>query len=198
MLHLLVSLLALEGAHAAVTLVQPAPTSLPSFSGVSSSISATASFAVSVGGVASADGATTYVLEEILGLDGSTTTIGRTFAQGATVWREDDTHETCSLDGNGKAVCSLGVAGFETGFTGTAIPIITVGSDGQVQGGGPGAANPSATASRSGDGGSGSSGGGSSGGSAGGGAIGLDSRASLGWGVVVSIGAAVAAMRVLF
>ncbi|KAJ7615315.1 hypothetical protein FB45DRAFT_242567 [Roridomyces roridus] len=238
MLHLLVSLLALEGAHAAITLVQPAATSipsksLPSFSlpslslpsgvsfplpslsiptpslslpsGVSfslpslsiptsrPSISATEVFTVSVGGVASADGATTYALEEIFGVDGSTTTIGYTFAQGATVWRQDDRHETCSLDGHGKAVCSIGVAGFETGFTGTAFPLVTVGSDGQIQGGGPGLPNPTATAPRSGDGGSGSSGGG-----AGGGAIGLDARASLGWGVVVSLGAAVAAMRVLF
>jgi hypothetical protein len=57
--------------------------------------------------------------------------------QGATVWREDDIiHETCSLDGKGGAVCGQGEGEFVTSFTGSAIPIFTVGANAEGAGGG--------------------------------------------------------------
>ncbi|KAJ6616354.1 hypothetical protein B0H10DRAFT_2219563 [Mycena sp. CBHHK59/15] len=88
MISLVFSVLAFQGANAAVTLIQPVPTvfpsvssfSIPSFSlppGVSlsiptgnpipsaSSASLTAIATVSVGGVESSDGATTYFLQDI-------------------------------------------------------------------------------------------------------------------------------------
>ncbi|KAJ7708045.1 hypothetical protein B0H17DRAFT_1124829 [Mycena rosella] len=207
-ISLVFSVCAFQCVNAAVTLVQPAPTSIPpvpsfSFSlptGVSipslsiptpnpsaslSSLSVTAVASVSVGGIESADGATTYFLQNIVGVNGETTTFTRTIVQGATVWRDDELHETCSLDGKGIAVCNLGVPSvFETSFTGTAIPIFTVGAN-AAGGGGSGG----------GSGGSGSSNG-SAGGSTGG-APRVNGGASVGWMLVASVAAMVAGRRLV-
>ncbi|KAJ6522285.1 hypothetical protein B0H19DRAFT_1086202 [Mycena capillaripes] len=129
--------------------------------------SVTAIETVSVGGVGSSDGATTYVLQNIEGVNGVTTTVGLTFAQGATVWRDDDLHETCSLDGRGGAVCvEERISGFATSFTGSALPIFTVGANAGGAGGFGGG-----------------SGGGNSGGSSpsGGGAARTNGGASVAW-----------------
>ncbi|KAJ7844906.1 hypothetical protein B0H14DRAFT_3139221 [Mycena olivaceomarginata] len=71
------------------------PTSNPTGASLSS-FSVTAFATVSVGGVASSDGATTYVIQQIEGVNGVTHTVTQTIVQGATVWREDAIHETCS------------------------------------------------------------------------------------------------------
>jgi uncharacterized membrane protein YgcG len=107
-----------------------------------------------------------------------------TIIQGATVWRNDEIHETCSLDGKGIAVCNLGPSGFQTTFTGTAIPIFTVGAN-AASGGGSGG----------GSGGSGSSN--SSGGGSTGGAPRVHGGASVGWMLVGSMAAMVAGMRLV-
>ncbi|KAJ7232486.1 hypothetical protein B0H12DRAFT_1145214 [Mycena haematopus] len=165
---------AFEGAKAAITLVLPVPTSIPSVSSLSipsfslpsgvtipslslppstptapssraptSHVSFTAFATVSIGGVASSDGATTYLLEEIVGVNGVTTTETETIVQGATVWREDAIQETCSLDGKGVALCVIGGAGFQTSFTGSAIPVFTVAAGAGGSGGGGSASNSS-------------------------------------------------------
>ncbi|KAJ7482679.1 hypothetical protein FB451DRAFT_121398 [Mycena latifolia] len=207
-ISLVFSVCAFQCANAAVTLVIPAPTSFPPVSSFSfslpsgasipslsiptpnpsapqSSLSVTEIASVSIGGVASADGATTYFLQDIVGVNGETTTFTQTIVQGATVWRNDELHETCSLDGKGIAVCGLGVQSvFTTSFTGTAIPIFTVGAN-AAGGGGSGG----------GSGGSGSSNS-SSGGSTGG-APRVNGGASVGWMLVGSVGAMVAGMRLV-
>ncbi|KAF8151125.1 hypothetical protein K438DRAFT_1988268 [Mycena galopus ATCC 62051] len=155
----------------------PIPTSFPSAS--LSTVSETAFASVSIGGVASADGATTYFLEYVEGVNGVTRTFTeQPFAQGATVWRDDQLHETCSLDGKGIAVCNIAN---ETSFTGTAMPIFTVGANNPgIGGGGLG----------------GGSGSGSGGGSTGG-ALRVNGGASVGWMLVGSVAAMVAGMRLV-
>ncbi|KAJ7036972.1 hypothetical protein C8F04DRAFT_1232875 [Mycena alexandri] len=211
-----VFLFTFQGANAAVTLVLPVPTlptsvptvpsiSIPSFSlpsGFSipsqslppstptSSVSVTAFATVSVGGIESSDGATTYFLEDIEGIDGVTTTEIQTIVQGATVWHEDALQETCSLDGKGGAVCVLGPTEFQTSFTGTAIPIFTVGAKAAGAGGGGGAGGGSGTSS-------GSGGGSNSGGSTTGGAARVNGGASVGWMLVGTVAAIVAGMRIV-
>ncbi|KAJ7898967.1 hypothetical protein B0H13DRAFT_1884071 [Mycena leptocephala] len=210
-ISLVFSACVLQGVNAGVTLVIPAPTptpqatstrpvpsfsfslpsgvsipslSIPTPSALRSTVSATFVATVSVGGVASADGATTYFLDEVVGVNGNTTTFTETIVQGATVWRNDELHETCSLDGKGGAVCTEEVAGvFTTTFTGTAIPFFTVGAT--IAGGSGGG---------SGGGGFGGSGGGSSGGGSTGGAPRVNGGASVGWMLVGSVAAMVAGM----
>ena len=120
--------------------------------------------------------------------------VAGTIVQGATVWHEDDIHETCSLDGKGGALCVIGEAGeFQTSFTGTAFPVFTVGVAAAGAGGSGG--------------GSGSGGGGNvSGGSAGsnptpsaksGGAARVNGGASVGWMLVGTVAAMVAGMRII-
>ncbi|KAJ7311725.1 hypothetical protein DFH08DRAFT_897498 [Mycena albidolilacea] len=206
-ISLVFSVFAFQSANAAITLVQPVPTSIPSVSipsfslpsGVSipslsiptsnptgaslSSFSVTAFATVSVGGIASSDGATTYVIQQIEGVNGVSNTVTQTIVQGATVWREDALHETCSLDGKGGAVCGQGEGEFGFSFTGSAIPIFTVGADAAGAGGsgGGGASN--------------SSGGGSA--PSGGGAARVNGGAPVGWMLVGTLAAMGAGMRLV-
>ncbi|KAJ6494536.1 hypothetical protein C8R45DRAFT_177793 [Mycena sanguinolenta] len=216
---------AARGVNCGVTLVNPIPTSIPSIPSGSSfslpsfsdpglsgfsiptgsipttslpSISATAIATVSVGGVESADGATTYFLEDILGVNGVTSTFIRTIVQGASVWREDDVNESCALDGKGGAVCVLGPSGFQTSFTGTALPLTTLGA---AAAGGSGGGSGGSGAS---NGGSNGSGGGSAGtnpsatgGNKTGGAARGNGGASVGLILVGTVVAMVGAMRLV-
>jgi hypothetical protein len=94
-------------------------------------------------------------------------------AQGATAWRDEI--QTCSLDGKGGAVCVEGVGDFETTFTGSAFPFITVGNNGAVVTPTLAAGGGSGTAPK-----------------AGGGAARVNGGVSLGWmviGTVVAVGA---------
>ncbi|KAJ7229139.1 hypothetical protein GGX14DRAFT_617010 [Mycena pura] len=179
---LVFSVFALKGVTA-VTLVQPIPTSLPPISSFStpsgfsipiptSAPSVTAIPSVSVGGVA--DDATTYFMEDIFGIDGVTSTIIQTVVQGASEWRNDGLHESCSLDGKGGAVCVLGPQGFQTTFTGSAVPITTLGA-GAAAGGGSGGSGAGASGGAA---GAGSAGAGGSGGSAGANPTGSASKGS--------------------
>ncbi|KAJ7095043.1 hypothetical protein C8R44DRAFT_813830 [Mycena epipterygia] len=148
-----------------------------------SSVSFTAFFAVSIGGIASADGATTYFVEEIQGINGATKTLtAEAIVQGATVWRDDALHETCSLDGKGGAVCTEVVGEFTTAFTGTAFPIFTVGAGAAGAGGG--------------NGGSGASNG-AGGGSNGGGAKSRAAKVNVEWMLVGTVAAVVAGMSLV-
>ncbi|KAJ7708461.1 hypothetical protein B0H16DRAFT_1632726 [Mycena metata] len=205
--------LAFQGVNAGVTLVIPAPTPTPqatstrpvpsfSFSLPSGSIPTTTSTPSASRSTVSA----TFVAT-VVGVNGNTSTFTRQFhflharnsfcsssntfagtiVQGATVWRNDELHETCSLDGKGGAVCTEEVAGvFTTTFTGTAIPFFTVGAT--ITGGSGGG---------SGGGGFGGSGGGSSGGGSTGGAPRVNGGASVGWMLVGSVAAMVAGMRLV-
>jgi len=159
----------------AVTLVEPIPTSFPPTSSFSlpsgfsvpsvsipiptSTPSVTAIASISIGGVASDAAATTYFLEDIIGIDGSTSTFTQTIVQGDSVWLNDELHESCSLDGKGVAVCVIGAEGFQTTFTGSAVPITTLGA-GAAPGGGAGGGGAGAGAG-AGNGGAGSGGSGS-------------------------------------
>ncbi|KAJ7752979.1 hypothetical protein B0H16DRAFT_1723443 [Mycena metata] len=151
-----------------------------------SSASFTAFATVSVGGIESADGATTYLLEEVEGLNGVTNTATLTIVQGATAWHEDALQETCSLNGKGGAVCVLGPSEFQTSFTGTTYPIFTVGANAAGAGGG-GASGGSGSSS-------GSGGGNNSSGSTTGGAARVNGGASVGW-MLVGTAAAIFAGR---
>jgi hypothetical protein len=115
-----------------------------------------------------------------LSINGYALSLTEIVAQGATAWHND--FQTCSLDGKGGAVCVEGLGGFETTFTGTALPFITVEDNGAVavptlaaQGGGSSSGGGSGTAPK-----------------AGGGAARVNGGISLGWtmiGTVVAVGA---------
>ncbi|KAF7374027.1 hypothetical protein MSAN_00283200 [Mycena sanguinolenta] len=153
-----------------------------------SSLSVTAFATVSVGGVESADGATTYFVENAVGLNGNTSTFTRTIVQGASVWREDDLNESCALNGKGGAVCVFGPSGFQTTFTGTAFPFTTLGAvatggsggGGAGSGGGSAGANPTTT-----------------GGTQSGGAVRVNGGASVGLILVGTVAAMVGGMRLV-
>ncbi|KAJ7824998.1 hypothetical protein B0H13DRAFT_2375150 [Mycena leptocephala] len=161
---------------------------------------------VSVGGVESSDGATTYFIEDIVGVGTlkhsyvsslpcfmpgciflTVKYVAGTIVQGATVWHQNDLHETCSLDGKGGAACVLEAGEFATSFTGTAIPIFTVGANAAGAGGSGGGS--------CGSGSSNSSGGGSA--PSGGGAARVNGGASVGWLLVGTVAAIVAGMRMV-
>ncbi|KAF7374011.1 hypothetical protein MSAN_00281500 [Mycena sanguinolenta] len=206
---------AARGVNGGVTIVNPVPTSFAepsSFSGSIptglsdfsiptesapatasdslSSVSVTAFATVSVGGVESADSATTYFMEEDVGVNGVTSTFIRTIVQGASVWREDAADESCSLDGKGGAVCVLGPSGFQTTFTGTALPLTTLGAaavaTGKSGGGNTGSGGGSAGANPT-----------AAGGSQSGGAARVNGGASVGLILAGTVAAMVGGMRLV-